>query len=1175
MKRIIALATSIAALALAACSSFEDETFTGNRPGDTATNGVHSFVADMGTASRAGISGTHSVWDADDEVGAICYNGTTPEYIECKARENSISEDRRSIVFDCASALSPDSEQYAIYPYSASAKAADFAGGSTGARSLNITLPSQCVTADGGFRYPFLLGEWNGNGFTFENPLVVLKVTLKKAAAITDAVHLERIVVSGNNGEKMWGAISATMPAKTVAFAENALTEAVLDCNSAALTTEGKEFYICIAPQNYTKGVTFAFITDAGTMTSTAKASGWDCTAKANHVIALPETEFTKDTSGISVATVRATDTTITVGWTVTPANAPYIGEAMPSSKCDWTTDIAKKYKVELYSDAACKNLIVGWVVNDSSAQIVGKDDQLVKYSTNYPPRFIFGSLSPKTTYYVIVRNLTDNVSMQYPAAVSTTARAFEGEVVSTAVNKGDVILYENFEKSIWGGDITARAAGYSRHDRGSVTNYFTATGDNPDQTDSQYYVVGDSEIGLFNTLKGIVPAMGLSAWGWIADDNKAGCVLARPGYLKIGASKKHTSLITPALAALQGTSTVRVTFRACPYGGEKIDNAEKAIAVQVFNNTTIASNNRITAYAEGNSVSLTLEGDQTTWKEYSVVLSDVEPSSRIAFCGVNPGTGVQSRFHIDDIRISFEEEQSVDLWLTGHIKDTSGNPIEGVSVTDGFSIVQTDAEGYYKLPGSRGATFVYYSVPAGYEVNYNSDGFPSFYTRISGSDKDYDFTLAPLAGGKQTKWTLCCMADPQVQTSICVNRFKAETCADLKATLPKYQNVYSIVLGDVLWNSEEWLWATMYRAMKYSECGAHFFAIMGNHDWYKSDSDSSPADTYFMKYFGPTRFSFDRGDVHVVGMNNVIANGKGGDCTGGFTDTEYSWLAKDLANVPKDKCVVLCCHIPFRDGNVENYHSKYYTETLNLLAQYAKAYILVGHSHYNYHNFHSVGGKTIHEITHTAACGLFWNLKVCGDGSPAGYGIYEFDGADIKNFVMKNSEYDTNYQIRAYDGSETIAGKFVNPYSWAYEKGYIVANVFNADKNWKIELYQDGTKVCNMTQITASDKRTAELNIKSVTGTSIGNNRDWWLWYQAVEAHSDKYDRNEKTKWPGRQTDNSYQKTTGHLYKGKLRTVPTNMANANFEVRATDAYGNVFKCTKLSSYSDMDAWRK
>ena len=49
-----------------------------------------------------------------------------------------------------------------------------------------------------------------------------------------------------------------------------------------------------------------------------------------------------------------------------------------------------------------------------------------------------------------------------------------------------------------------------------------------------------------------------------------------------------------------------------------------------------------------------------------------------------------------------------------------------------------------------------------------------------------------------------------------------------------------------------------------------------------------------------------------------------------------------------------------------------------------------------------------------------------------------------------------------------------------------------------------------------------------------------------------------------------------GDVYKrqGKLRTVPTDMSAADFEVRATDPYGNVYKCTKLTSYTEREAWR-
>lgn len=1175
MRRHLHSITAIlAAFALCSCSSFEEKAVIVGG-GSLETDGIHSFRAEMAaTESRAGIDDSNSVWEEGDDLGIVKFadGQSVPEIIRAAVRKGSLSTDGRSAIFDCESPISPEAEQYAVYPYMPTATGEDFAAGSAGARTFALTLQNQTV-AENGFRYPLLLGQWSADNdrFSFRNPLAVLKVTLKKPASIKGELHLGNIVIRGNDDERMWGAAEIAMPEGTVAFAADALDACTLDCGNAEITADGTEFYICIAPQNYRKGLTFAFMTDAGTMIAPVKESGLDYSAKANHVISLPPIEFTRDTSGISTAVVRATDTTIAVAWTVTPSNVRYLSEMMPNSAYDYTTDIAKKYKVELYDDIDCKNLVVGWTVNDSSSTV-----NLAKYKKDYPPRFIFPDLKPQTTYYLIVRNLTDNVSMQYPAAVSTTAPAFTGQVVTSNPSVGDVILFENFGKNLWGGDLPARSPGYSRTDRSKATVLYSARGDNPDQSDSNYYTSeAGTEIGLFNTLKGIVAAMGLDEWGWIADDNKTGCILSRVGYLKIGASSKHAAIITPQLGALSGKTTVRVTFKACPYGATAITAAEKAVAVKVFNDTSIdASSHRITAYTEGDIATLTLDGDQCTWKEYSVVLEDVEPTSRIAFCGNRSGTGNNSRFHIDDIRISVEAVSEDLRTCTGHIKDTAGQPIANVCVTDGFNIVKTDADGAYSIGINEDAEYIYYTVPAEYEVNYNNYGYPTFYTPISASTDVYDFTLAPLAGGKQTKWTLCCMADPQTKSQTCINRFLSETAPDIKATLPSYNNVYSIVLGDLLWNSNATMWSNMYSAMSYTNCGAHFFAIMGNHDWYSSDSDSAPSDARFKSYFGPTRFSFDRGDVHVVGMNNVIANGTGGGCSGGFTRNEYSWLTKDLANVDKNKCVVLCCHIPFRNGTVGTYHSEYYNETLNLLSQFAKAYILIGHSHYNYHYFHTKNGKEIREIIHTAACGLFWQVKCCGDGSPSGYGIYEFDGADISNFVIKNCEYDSDYQIRAYDGSESVAGQYVNPYTWSYEKGYIVANVFNADKNWKVELYQNGTFVCNMTAITSSDTRTpTSMKISSTSAATIGNNRDWWLWYQTVDPHSDKKDR-DGIVWRGRPTDNSYQKSTPHLYKGKLRTVPTDMSAADFEVRATDPYGNVYKCTKLTSYSQREAWR-
>ena len=53
-----------------------------------------------------------------------------------------------------------------------------------------------------------------------------------------------------------------------------------------------------------------------------------------------------QEESPVKVALVRATDTTITIGWTITDSNKSYIGDVEPAAAADYTVDITKEYKV-------------------------------------------------------------------------------------------------------------------------------------------------------------------------------------------------------------------------------------------------------------------------------------------------------------------------------------------------------------------------------------------------------------------------------------------------------------------------------------------------------------------------------------------------------------------------------------------------------------------------------------------------------------------------------------------------------------------------------------------------------------------------------------------------------------------------------------------------------------
>jgi hypothetical protein len=158
--------------------------------------------------------------------------------------------------------------------------------------------------------------------------------------------------------------------------------------------------------------------------------------------------------------------------------------------------------------------------------------------------------------------------------------------------------------------------------------------------------------------------------------------------------------------------------------------------------------------------------------------------------------------------------------------------------------------------------------------------------------------------------------------------------------------------------------------------------------------------------------------------MNNILT-GPGiavEDYNQGFTAEEYKWLQQDLALVPKDKCVVLCVHVSFFDGGSVN-HNKYYTETLNLLKAYANAYIFSGHKHYARQWFFG-NYNHVREVNHSSACGQFWQLKVCSDGSPAGYYVYTFEGNDISDQIFKKAGTATSSDganaIRMYLGDDS-----------------------------------------------------------------------------------------------------------------------------------------------------------
>ena len=428
---------------------------------------------------------------------------------------------------------------------------------------------------------------------------------------------------------------------------------------------------------------------------------------------------------------------------------------------------------------------------------------------------------------------------------------------------------------------------------------------------------------------------------------------------------------------------------------------------------------------------------------------------------------------------------------------------IPGVTVTDGYDCVKTDANGVYQFKSNSLTRFVYYTTPAEYKISTpTSPSQPVFYKAVSPDGKVLrtDFVLEPLPGGKETKWTFVGIGDPQCCKTAEANRYSSETIPDLKKATAGLSSVYAMTLGDIVFDSTN-MWPTMKAAMSTVYNGTShvvFFQTIGNHDHdsLKPDTARDLTDDYnatstFGSYFGPTDYSFDRGDVHVVSMDDIPvtslhssskSNGKTWDYGKGFTDAQYQWLKKDLDLVAdkENKMVFICCHIPFRGAT-----TNHMLDVVKLMMNFKEAHIMIGHTHYtqNYvygSSYKAKGGLPVYEHIHGSACGAWWTSTSSSTvtGEPSGYTIYDIEGAHIKDWKFKGTNKDADFQLRVFDGNAVYYQAMSYPLNWytasqkagtgavtvkgnSNLKNCFAAQVFNDDDTyWTVELRMKSTGV-------------------------------------------------------------------------------------------------------------------
>jgi len=396
----------------------------------------------------------------------------------------------------------------------------------------------------------------------------------------------------------------------------------------------------------------------------------------------------------------------------------------------------------------------------------------------------------------------------------------------------------------------------------------------------------------------------------------------------------------------------------------------------------------------------------------------------------------------------------------------SDGKGIEGVAVTDGFNIVQTNSKGKYKLLSNATAEFVYITLPAGYAVPIKINA-PCLYARVKDKVKPkqrFDFILEKL-NDNEDKHAFIVWADPQVyfEDELPTVKDAALDVASLISNSYKDTPVYGMVCGDLVGDADKE--PLFYDPIKQilADTDIPFFYLAGNHDLNLNVRSDHFSKTTFKNDFGPVYYSFNRGKIHYVVLDDCFYNGNSYYYIGYLYEQQLNWLEQDLALIPEGSSVVVSLHIPTYSPYARKgeYAKESMTRVLqnrralyDLLKPY-KAHIFSGHEHRN-ENF--AISENLYEHNHAAMCGLFWDAPWCSDGTPRGYGVYEVDGDHI-SWYFKTVGKDKDYQFKLY------------PVGWSNEKpDAVIANIWNHDPLWKVFWYEDGKKMGEMQSFSGLD---------------------------------------------------------------------------------------------------------
>ncbi len=326
----------------------------------------------------------------------------------------------------------------------------------------------------------------------------------------------------------------------------------------------------------------------------------------------------------------------------------------------------------------------------------------------------------------------------------------------------------------------------------------------------------------------------------------------------------------------------------------------------------------------------------------------------------------------------------------------TSG--VEGVSVTDGYSVVKTDADGAYTLTPDPSAVFVYITRPSGFDVE--GGWYKPLAARV-------DFALEP-GEGDENDYIFVHVTDTHISENPRSVAGLSRFVEEVNGMTPRPRFVVNS--GDLL---------NLHKALLGTPAAGHaafrnyvgimnhlqmpHYNVAGDHTDSSYRLEEFPRGDHrcgkpmYWEYLGPHFFSFEYGRLHFVsvdfgyhlGRRQLTVNGRNLEYpTNGVQPMHVEWIKQDMASRTAGSFVVTTS---------ESDLTEFCPGFLEIAKRHDVRLQLVGDDH-----IVSYKARPVPYRIGGALSGCWWNPKtrqLCPDLSPEGYLIYRVSGEKLDFF--------------------------------------------------------------------------------------------------------------------------------------------------------------------------------